>query len=97
MSEWECGCPKCGGSNYIPKGSWQVMPDIAPFKSMVDGSWITSRGQKNAHYRAHGMVEVGNDSSLYRKPQPLKSPPGLKEAVIRATEQVEQKLRYRRK
>ena len=38
-----------------------VMPDIAPYKSMIDGRMITSRSQHRAHLQAHGCVEVGND------------------------------------
>lgn len=41
-----------------------VMPDIKPYKSMIDGRLITSRSQHREHLKAHGMVEVGNDSSL---------------------------------
>ena len=67
---------------------YMVMPDISPYKSMVDGSLITSRSVHRAHLKQHGCVEVGNDSSLRAKPQPLKSPPGLKDAIIRATNDV---------
>ena len=38
-----------------------VMPDIAPYKSMIDGRMITSRSQHRAHLRANNCVEVGND------------------------------------
>lgn len=70
-----------------------VMHDIKPYISQIDGSEITSRNKHNAHLRAHGCVEVGNDSSLTRKPQPLKSPPGLKEKIIRAANHVEEMQR----
>lgn len=73
--------------DYVPeirKTSFQVMPDIQPYKSMIDGRLITSRSVHREHLKAHGCVEVGNDSSLTRKPQPLKSPPGLKQALIEA-------------
>lgn len=72
--------------------SYQVMGDIQPYKSMIDGSVISSRSHHREHLRQHGCVEVGNDSSLYRKPQPLKSPPGLKQALIEAAHK---HLRYR--
>lgn len=64
--------------------SYQVMPDIQPYRSMIDGSVIGSRSVHREHLRQHGCVEVGNDSSLYKQPQPLKSPPGLKQALIDA-------------
>ena len=76
-------------TDYQPeqrKTGWQVMPDIQPYKSMIDGSIISSRSVHREHLKQHGCIEVGNDSSLYRKPQPLKSPPGLKEALIRSAD-----------
>lgn len=66
--------------------SWQVMPDIQPYVSMADGRVISSRSAHREHLKFHGCVEIGNDSSLQRKPQPLKSPPGLKEALIRSAD-----------
>lgn len=43
-----------------------VMPDIAAYRSMIDGSMITSRSQHREHLHRHGYQEVGNDSSLYK-------------------------------
>jgi len=43
--------------------------------------------------KQHGMIEVGNDSSLYRTPQPIKSPPGLKDTVIRVVNDFEERQR----
>jgi len=40
-----------------------VMGDIAPYRSMIDGTWITSRSQHREHLRAHGCVEIGNDTA----------------------------------
>lgn len=73
-----------------------VMGDIQPYRSMIDGSIINSRSRHREHLRDHGCVEVGNDSSLHGKPKPLQSPPGLKEAIIRATNEVEENLRRKR-
>ena len=50
-----------------------VLPDIAPYQSMITGEVITSRSKHREHLRRHGMVEVGNDSRLYEKPKPIKS------------------------
>lgn len=68
-----------------------VLPDIAPYRSMIDGSHITSRSHHREHLREHGCVEVGNDSSLQRRPGPLQPPSGLKELIAR---NVYSKLRY---
>ena len=44
------------------KGQYHyVQPDIQPYKSMVDGSMITSRSQHRRHLKAHGCEEVGTD------------------------------------
>ena len=72
-----------------------LMPDIKPYRSQIDGSMITSRSQHREHLRQHNCVEVGNDSSLTRPRQPLGSPPGLKEKIIRAVNEVEAKQRRR--
>lgn len=66
-----------------PKADHHIMPDIQPYQSMIDGSWITSRSRHREHLRAHDCVEIGNDSSLHAKPKPLQPPPGLKETIVR--------------
>lgn len=66
-----------------PRGrDWRIMPDIQPYRSMIDGSIIPSRSRHREHLRAHNCVEVGNDSSLTRPRQPIQSPPGLKKTLI---------------
>jgi hypothetical protein len=64
-----------------------VIPDIQPYKSMIDGSMITSRSVHRAHLKQHGCVEVGNDSSLRATPKPIAPPPGLKDEIIRVANQ----------
>lgn len=39
-----------------------VMGDIAPYKSMIDGSMITSRSHHREHLRNNNCIEVGNES-----------------------------------
>ena len=77
--------------------SYQVLGDITPYRSMIDGSEITSRSRHREHLKAHGMVEVGNDSSLYKPPKPIESPPGLKETIIRAVNDHEEAQRRKRR
>jgi len=81
------------GRDYIPepRKSHHVMPDIKPYKSMVDGSIITSRSHHREHLRQHGCIEVGNDSSL-NKPRPASQPPANLKEQIAAN--VYNKLRY---
>ena len=74
------------GINYVrePRSS-MIMPDIKPYRSMADGSIITSRSKHREHLRAHNCIEIGNETL---RPKPITSPPGLKDAIIQATEQV---------
>lgn len=39
-----------------------VAPDIQPYRSMIDGSWITSRSKHAAHLKQHGCIEIGNET-----------------------------------
>ena len=39
----------------------QIIPDIQPYKSMIDGSTVTSRSRHRDHLRAHECIEVGNE------------------------------------
>ena len=48
-----------------------VMLDIAPYKSMIDGSMITSRSTHREHLRQHNCFEVGNEKMENKLP-PLK-------------------------
>lgn len=63
-----------------------IMADIKPYTSMIDGSVINSRSQHRAHLKAHGCIEVGNDSSLHKQRKPVAPPPGLRETLIRAVD-----------
>ena len=45
-----------------------VMPDIQPYKSMIDGSMITSRSIHRDHLREHGCIEVGSEKMETVKP-----------------------------
>ena len=79
--------------NYLPEPRTpMIYGDIKPYRSMIDGSEITSRSRHREHLRAHRCIEIGNETK-HLQPKPLTSPPGLKEAVIRATEQVLSKRR----
>lgn len=40
-----------------------VMPDIAAYRSMIDGRMITSRSQHREHLRDHGCFEIGNETA----------------------------------
>ena len=46
---------------YVFRDRHYVQGEIQPYKSMIDGTMITSRSQHREHLRKHGCVEVGND------------------------------------
>ena len=50
-----------------------VMPDIAPYKSMVTGEQINSRSRHREHLRDHGMTEIGNEVK-HLKPYQVRTP-----------------------
>lgn len=60
-----------------------IMGDIQPYKSMINGEVVGSRSRHRALLREHGCIEVGNETR-YLKPKPIATPPGRKEAIIRA-------------
>lgn len=88
------------GADYRPEprqSSWQVMPDIQPYQSMIDGREITSRSRHREHLKAHGCIEVGNETKHLMNPQkgngPINPPEGLRKQIA---EIAAEKLRYRR-
>lgn len=54
-----------------------VMGDIQPYRSVLDGSWITSRSQHRAHVQRHGVTEVGNE----KLPPPRRPEPSSKDII----------------
>lgn len=83
------------GKDYIPepRNSHYVMPDITPYRSMVDGRMIESRSTHREHLKANGLIEVGNETKhLLNKAGPITPPPGLKKTLI---EVANSKLKWR--
>lgn len=70
-----------------------VMGDIAPYKSMIDGSVISSRSTHRAHLRAHGCIEIGNEKQT---PAPKALAPGLKADVVRSYQQAVENAKRRK-
>lgn len=54
------------------KAKHQIMFDIEPYQSMVDGSMITSRSEHREHLRRHNCFEVGNEK-MQNTPPPVVS------------------------
>lgn len=59
-----------GSKEHYESLAPMVMPDIAPYKSMIDGSMITSRSIHRDHLRQHGCIEVGNEKMQTKLPPP---------------------------
>lgn len=49
--------------------SYYIQNDIKPYKSMVDGTMITSRSQHRNHLRRHNCIEVGDEDPLKHAPK----------------------------
>lgn len=54
------------------KAGHQIMLDIQPYKSMVDGSMITSRSKHREHLRQHNCIEIGNET-MQNTPPPVQT------------------------
>lgn len=66
-----------------------VQADIQPYKSMVDGSMITSKSQHRSHLKQHGMVEIGNEIDAHMtKPKPKVDREGIRKAIADSIERV---------
>lgn len=68
------------GKEPVSEGP-MVFGDIKPYKSMIDGTLITSRSQHREHLKAHGCVEVGNDVKMEYKGIPDAKPEQRKELI----------------
>ena len=88
-ADWDakncCGIPLViisENNNSISRSlSHQVMPDIQPYQSMVDGSMITSRSKHRDHLKQHGCIEVGNETKYLKKHGEYK-PEGQRQHII---------------
>lgn len=45
-----------------------IMPDIAPYRSMITGEIIQSRSTHRTHLRDHGCIEIGNEVRHMKPP-----------------------------
>ena len=62
-----------------------VMRDLEPFVSPIDGSVIGSRTDRKAHNKRHKVIDVGNDPAVLR-PKPPYEPKGIGDDIKRAIE-----------
>ena len=55
------------GVDAMPE-THHIIGEIQPYKSMIDGTMITSRAKHREHLKKHGCQELGNEP-LKAKPQ----------------------------
>lgn len=66
----------------VEKSSIMIQGPLKPFISMLDGKEVTSRLKYRADLRAHGYVEVGNETKyLTRQPLPDPEPEQRRELI----------------
>lgn len=70
---------------FAVKRSVYVVSDIEPFVSIVDGSIVGSRTDRREHNRRNGVIDVGNDPAVLRRPAPYE-PKGIGEEIARMFE-----------
>ena len=66
--------------------SVNVVSDLDPFVSMVDGSVIGSRTDRRAHNKRNGVIDVGDDKTVFKRKAPHQ-PAGVGEDIKRAIEE----------
>ena len=64
---WHCYAGRWMPEGSFTPGGYTVLPDIAPYKSVIDGSVIGSRSTHRAHLREHNCIEVGNERPTPRR------------------------------
>jgi hypothetical protein len=62
-----------------PSSTLHIIPDIKPYKSMADGTLITSRSKHREHLKIHNCVEIG-DQVEYEPKRPV--PSSAKEFIV---------------
>lgn len=54
--------------------SWQVMRGMEAFESPIDGRVINSRRELLDHNRHYGVIDVGNDKTVFERKKPTRLP-----------------------
>jgi len=93
-SEW---IEKYGKDDVVRPTVNNIIKDIEPYQSTIDGSMITSRSHHRNHLKDHGYEEIGTenvDDAKKHFERPDTSRRETKEAVIDAYNKLEQTSRY---
>lgn len=65
-----------------PQEAIYIIPDIKPYRSMIDGRMITSRSAHREHLKANNCIEIGDQLPKEPKGIPDASPQKRKELII---------------
>ncbi|MEL6758103.1 MAG: hypothetical protein AAFP81_16855 [Pseudomonadota bacterium] len=72
LEAWPIECmPERNKSRSELPSPMLIRDEMSPLMGMHDGKMYDSKSALRASYKAHGVIEVGNDSSVM-KPQPRK-------------------------
>lgn len=84
---WPHNCIQVNYNRSQLSAPMLIADSMEPVKSQLDGKYYDSKAALRATYKAAGVVEVGNDSSITNpKPRPKPKPDRakIKEAVGKA-------------
>lgn len=65
LKDYHKELPECCGAPMGRVFSFAVVGDITPYRSVIDGSLISSRSEHRQHLKQHNCIEVGNE---YKNP-----------------------------
>ena len=78
---WHCYAGRWAAADSVRPAGVTIIADIQPYKSMIDGSMITSRSHHRDHLRAHNCIETGNEPPKPRQ-NTWTATKGLREELI---------------
>lgn len=82
---WPIECIKIDPDKRGPYRVHVISDEMSAIQGQHDGRIYTSKAKLRASYRAHGVIEVGNDPARHRRYQPPKIDlQGIRASVERA-------------
>jgi hypothetical protein len=66
--------------NPSEKAGYHIIPDIQPYKNMIDGRMITSRSEHRELLKRHGCIEIGNEKM---ETKPIQAQSSRRESIAR--------------
>jgi hypothetical protein len=85
---WPLACIKIEPDKSAPFRIHVISDTMAPVQGQHDGKMYESKAKLRASYRAHGLVEVGNDPARFRRPSAKIDRRQIRAALERAKSRV---------